>query len=441
MPAFDPAQLVPVLAGFPHPRRCWLAYSGGMDSSVLLHALAAIRGQLPFETHAVHVNHGLHPECNAWADFCARRCDDLGVPLTLCHVDLSPLPGESIEALARERRYSTMAALMAPRDLLLTAQHQDDQAETLMLALLRGSGVHGLAGMARQADLGGGQLLRPLLDYSRDELAAYANAAGLTWVDDPSNDEQSFDRNFLRHAIFPLLRQRWPSVQRTMARSASHCGEAAYLVDRSASRQMRSLQGSTPGTLQIPGLLALDRRAAKAVLRCWIGGLGFSSPSARHLERILDEVLPAVPDAAPLVAWVGCEVRRYRERLFALPPLPSPPTDAAIIWDREVLELPSGLGCLRRAEAGRPDTALEVRFRLSGLECRPGPDARRKTLKKLYQEAAIPSWLRPYVPLVFRDGELAAVAGVCACGVSGADADRLQVRWTGHPWEGMEFFN
>lgn len=440
MTVFNPHDLVSVLAGFHHSRRCWIAYSGGLDSSVLLHALVHIRGQLPFDLRAVHVNHGLHPECNAWADYCARRCEGLGVPLTLRHVDVCPSPGESLEAVARDRRYATLASLMASRDLLLTAQHQDDQAETLLLALLRGSGVHGLAGMARQARLGSGRLLRPLLDYSRDTLLTYANAEGFTWIDDPSNAVLSFDRNLLRHRIFPLLRQRWPSVQRTLARSASHCGEAAHLVDRYAASRIRSVRGSTSGTLRVSGLLGLERDVAKAVLRFWVGELGFSSPSARHLECILDEVLPAGQDAAPLVAWLGCEVRRYRDQLFALTPLPMAPGDIAIAWGGERLELPDGLGHLTVVGGAAPDGELQVRFRVFGLECRPRPDAKRKSLKKLYQEAAVPSWLRPYVPLVFRGGALVSVAGLCACEVPAGEKKPLEVRWTGHPWQLLNIF-
>ena len=439
MPALIPDQLLTALAAFPSARRYWVAYSGGMDSQVLLHALAAARAGLPGELRAAHVDHGLHPDAPRWAEHCRETCGRLGVPLTLCRVDAAPASGESPEAAARAARYSALSALLAPGDLLLTAQHQDDQAETLLLALLRGSGVKGLAAMPAVAPLGAGHLVRPLLGYSRGDLAEYAAGVGLAWIDDPANADLGYDRNLIRHRVLPLLAGRWPATATTIARSAGHCAEAQRLIDALAGETLARVAGSRPGTLSVDGLLGLDAAQCRAALRHWIAGRGYRPPAAAVLERVLSEVLPARADADPLVRWSGCEVRRYRDDLYALAPLPAPPEPAPIHWRRGSLDLPNGLGRLTWVDAeGRaidPETphpgGVAVAFGLPGLTCRPPGVAHHRRLKQIFQEAGVPAWLRPYVPLILAAGRLVAVGGICQC-----DTTREAVpRWTGQPWD------
>lgn len=438
MPAFSPERLLPHIVSFADARVCWIAYSGGMDSAVLLHALAALRGRLPFDIRALHVDHGLHPDSRAWADRCGHACARFGVPLEIRRVEVAAIRGESLEAVARERRYESMSGLLGAGDLLLTAQHRDDQAETLLLALMRGSGPKGLAAMPGVAPLGNGRLLRPLLDFSRAELREYAEGQGLEWVEDPGNADLGFDRNFLRHQVLPLLAERWPACATGIARSAAHCAEAQGLIDLFAEDELRKIAGSQPHTLSIARLRALALPLRKAVLRHWFRERSLPPPNFRHLDRILTEAMTPRADAIPLVAWRGCEVRRYRDDLFAMEPLSWAPGEGPVHWERGVLSLPNELGCLELfASNGRrfdplelfPD-GLRVRFGVEGLSCRSGPDRHRRALRKLYQEAGVPPWVRPYVPLLFSGGTLIAVCDLWVCHPSESGETAFRVRLT-----------
>jgi len=423
MPAFLPQLLLPRLSALPPARQGWVAYSGGLDSSVLLHALATIRDRLPFALYALHVDHGLHRDSHRWAMHCAHTCARLGVPLRTRCPQLAPARGESLEAIARQARYASMAELLEPDDLLLTAQHRDDQAETLLLALLRGSGPAGLAAMPPVAPLGRGRLVRPLLDLGRAELLAYARNRQLHWLEDPSNRELAPDRNFLRHRVLPRLMERWPACATSLARSASHCAEAQAIINPVARDAALAAAGQNPGTLAIGRLLDLALPLRKAVLRHWFRDQGRVPPDATNLDRILTEVMTARADANPLVAWPGCEVRRYRDDLFAMAPLPPIPAPGPINWHQGVLTLPDGLGRLAfLATDGRnldPQDVfrpgLEVRFGATGLACRRGRGGRRRSLKKLFQEQGVPPWIRPYIPLIFAQSDLVVVGDLRIC--------------------------
>ena len=323
--SLTPAGLQQALAPWLPAPRVWVAFSGGLDSTVLLHLLATRPKASPLPLAAIHVDHGLHPDSAAWAEHCRRVCAALGVPLTIRRLSLRRRPGESLEALAREGRYAILRELTGPGDLVLTAQHQDDQAETLLLALLRGSGVKGLAAMPQVAPLGQARLLRPLLGHTRARLLAWARAQGLRWLDDPSNADPAFDRNFLRTRVMPLLAERWPACTASLSRSAAHCAAAQGLIEGQAAAELPRLVGSRPGALSLNRLAALEPALRAAVLRYWIAGLGLPSPDSRHLGRIQDELLTARPDRQPLVAWPGAEARRYRDDLHVMAPLPAVP--------------------------------------------------------------------------------------------------------------------
>ncbi|MBK5939841.1 tRNA lysidine(34) synthetase TilS [Halochromatium roseum] len=449
--------LAAALARSPRSQRLWIAYSGGCDSHVLLHACVELRAELDVVLSVIHVDHGLHPESGAWARHCGSVCDQLGVDFHARRAQIERRRGQSLEALARATRRRLFADCLGPGDWLATAQHRDDQAETLLLALLRGSGVHGLAAMPACAALGAGTLIRPLLGFAQADLRAYAEQHRLCWLEDPSNQDLDFDRNLLRHQIMPVLRQRWPSASTTIARSAAHCAEAAVLIDTLADELLPTVAGSRPTTLSAARLSTLASERARAVLRRWLARQGFRAPNRPRLERILSEVAQARADAQPLVAWEGCELRCYRDDLFALAPLPPRPA-TELSWDgRQPLQLPLGLGRLRleaddsacpvgsAASCQRlPHVpAMIVRFGSPGLHCRQ-PNRPSRTLKNLFQQGGVPAWLRAYVPLLLDgQGELLAVAGVAGCGWEG-DSKRGQrplcLWWEGHPWAQFGWF-
>jgi len=422
--SFSQAELLLQLQDFPATRRCWVAYSGGRDSHVLLHAMAGLRGRYPAELRAVHADHGLHPEAVAWGEHCRRVCAELAVPLELLKLDLDRRSGESLEAVARSARYRALAGVLGPGDLLLTAHHQDDQAETLVLQLLRGSGPSGLAAMPALAELPPGRLARPLLGFSRDRLAAYARREGLSWIEDPSNRDSGFDRNFLRHEVFPVLLRRWPGLGKTLARSARHCAEAQSLIDQLARTDLQAARGEDPGVLSLAALRRLPPPRCRALLRHWISEQGFRVPDTARLDRVLDEVLTAAGDRMPLVHWEGAEVRRYRDGLYLLRPLPPHDPELRLDWDGNTrLRLPEGLGVLatRPARGGGIDrelwrrSPLQVGFRRGGERCRPAGRRHTRSLKTLLQEHGVVPWMRDRIPLVFLDGRLAAVGDLWVC--------------------------
>ncbi len=442
MSAFSPEYLWSRLQSWGTPGRYLVAYSGGGDSQALLAALAALRPRLGAPLAAMHVCHGLEVGAGAWIEHCGRCCGQLDVPLTLLEVVVDPQRGESLEAVARIRRYRALARSMRAGDLLLTAHHQEDQAETLLLQLLRGSGVGGLAAMPGLAPFPPGLLGRPLLGVRRAELRRYAEASGLDWVEDPSNQDLGRDRNFLRHRVLPRIAERWPAWSQTLARSAGHCAEAKGLIEALARGSLEGCRGALPWTLSIPSLAALEVALRRAVLRQWILDQGLPPPDARHLERILGEVMGAAGDRNPLVAWPGCEIRRYRHQLFALSPLPAPPR-GVLDWTGERLTLPAGLGEIRALPVEGPGVAprlwqqasRRVTFGAGELCCRPRGQDHHRSLKKLYQGQGVPAWLRPYLPLVLLDAELVAIGDGWSCeGPWSTPRGGIALSWVGHPW-------
>lgn len=434
-------RIVPALERLPGVRRYWVAFSGGLDSTVLLHAMAALRPRLGAGLCAVHVNHGLQAAAADWARQCQEVCDGLGVQLRNIGVDARPASGESPEAAARHARYDALRALTEAGDCLLTAHHQDDQAETVLLQLLRGSGVAGLAAMPAQTPFAAGWHARPLLDLSRDELQAYAAAHALRWIDDPSNFDTGLRRNYLRHEILPRLRQQWPAFARTLSRSAAHNAETARLLDEIGAEDFAVVAGPKAATLSIDALMQLSPERLNNVVRYWLRALELPLPSTAHLERLHEDILKAAQDSAPLLAWPGAEVRRYRSLLYAMWPLPPHDPEQVVAWDLTApLDLPTCGGCLdARHVAGHglrrvllKDRPVTVRFRRGGEHCRPAGRGHTHELRKLLQESAVPPWLRERVPLLYVGEELAAVADLFVCEgfQAGAGEAGMELEWT-----------
>ncbi len=399
-----------------------LAYSGGLDSTVLLHLLAG-SGQPRLQ--AVHVHHGLQEEAEHWAARCVTVCAALSVPMTLCRVQVQG-GGQGVEAAAREARYAALRAQMGAGDVLVTAHHQNDQAETVLLRLLRGTGPTGLAAMRPLTTFPPGWLWRPLLDLSRTQLRAYAEAQGLQWIEDPQNTQAEFSRSFLRSQILPRLETQWPAATRTLARAAELGAEAADLLRELAEIDLRALS-SGGDSLPIPALLALSSARRHNMLRHWIESHALPMPFRDTLSRLETEVLDAAVDADPVLAWPGGEFRRYRERLFVMTSVPAVPLDVDLCWNTTAaLTLPPGCGRLRTT---RDVGAWSVRLARPGERFHPQGSARSRSLKNLFQERGIPTWVRARTPVLERDGQAIWIGGLGWA----QGAENFDIEWLDRP--------
>lgn len=401
-----------VLSSIPHsPAKLCIALSGGLDSCVLLSALLAAQKQLAFALHAIHVHHGLSPNADAWAEFCVARCQALEVPCQVVHVNVDKKAGLGIEAAARKARYE--ALLKSDADFIVLAHHQDDQAETYLLQLLRGAGVKGLSAMS--AIDSKRRLLRPLLSIPRLEIEDYARHANLKWVEDESNQDTHYDRNFIRHALTPLLSQRFPSVQAVLARSANHMAEASSLLDDLATLDAQTCVHDTK--VNLLELAKLSEVRAKNLMRWWLAGFGFSLPSKERLDEILQQLLHAKADATiKLVIDAGkVNLRRYQGYAFIEADAKALPI--AMIWQGEsALELPDGSRLLFERKAGEGLAIerlgvhqLRIAHRHGGERFKPDLHRPTRTLKHLLQESNMPPWLRDRLPLIYFDDALAVV--------------------------------
>jgi len=394
----------------------WLAYSGGLDSHVLLHLMAKLRVVVPLNLRAVYINHGLSPNAAAWAKHAASVCQQLQIEFQQQSINFHVTPGKSREDLARDRRYQVFAELLAPNDFLLTAHHQNDQAETLLLQLLRGAGPKGLSAMPRIKPFASGFHARPLLNFTRNELADYATQHQLKWIEDESNTDTQFTRNFLRCNVLPVLQQRWANVTNVLARAADNCAEAEQLLASVALEDLAAIQDSEPHIISIQKLQLLNPLRQRHVLRTWFSQLNFPLPSVVKLQQIQQTMLFARHDKLPHVNWGNVEVRRYRDQLHALRCLlPHDPTQV-ITWNLAELLTVKNFGELQAVRVNgaglRADIdAVTVRFRQGGERvCLPGRKHHHE-LKKLFQEWGVLPWQRDRVPLIYVQEKLAAVVG------------------------------
>ncbi len=418
--AFSPDSLAPFLDQLRKSRRCYVAYSGGLDSHVLLHALAGMLGGDAVE--AVHVNHQLSPNAEIWAQHCQQQCDQLGVRL-ISETVVVNLDGQGLEQAAREARYWVFQKLLREGDIVVMAHHADDQVETVLYRLLRGSGVRGLAGMPQRRKLGEGELLRPLLQYRRVELEDYARRQGMDWVDDESNFAIDLDRNFIRHQVVPAIAGRWPDYAERISHSAGLSREADNLLLSMAVSDLESMdeKGERRGwSIALPELLDLSVPRRANLLRYWAESRGLAVPGHRILDTVEHELLTAREDASPLVSWADVEFRRYRERLYLLPAVQVNDVADEITWALDKPCRVAAGGILRAqkvAGKGLKDSAkhLTLKLRKGGERCRPAGRDGSNTLKKLLQEAGLEPWLRNIVPLVYIDEELVAVADLWVC--------------------------
>jgi len=419
-----------------------VALSGGLDSTVLLHALARALVDRPnYRIRAAHVDHQLQRDSAIWRQHCGSVALSLQLEFVPLVVKVAADPELSPEAAARDARYAALRQILRPNEVLLTAHHADDQLETMLLALMRGAGLRGLSGVPSVQIFGGGWLARPLLEFSRAELEEWARSEQLQWLDDPSNANTNFDRNFLRHRVLPALRERWPAAAHSATRSTAHLREAGRLLDVLAAADLESVAiGSCLSMTQLASLAPARRRN---VLRHWIRQHGMRVPSTRKLATIERDLLIAREDRLPCVEWDDVEVRRHRGLLYCMRQRPAFEPADPLPWNvSQVLELPAQLGRLRaqRDAAGglavaRARGELQVHFRRGGEELQPAGDPHHRKLKKLLQDAGVLPWWRDRVPLIYSAEQLVAVGDLWIAEEFAArhGEDALRIVWEERP--------
>ncbi|PHS71290.1 MAG: tRNA lysidine(34) synthetase TilS [Cycloclasticus sp.] len=393
-----------------------IAYSGGIDSHVLLHVCAVVQTQYAHISFlAVYIDHGLHIDSTKWRVHCEKVSFDVGVNFSTQTVNAIDKKGEGPEQAARHARYDALREYVDGNTILLTAQHQDDQAETLLLQLLRGAGVNGLASMPRCASFGSGLMMRPFLAVSKQDIVNYAEHHKLDWVEDPSNKDVSFSRNFLRQEVIPLIQQKWPAFSKTTARTASHCAEITSLLSDYASLYFHN---DVAGELALNPLRGLSNETQRLVIRQWLISNDVRLPS----QKVLNQMQMIIQDEtrqASLIEWGGYQLRLFKNTFYILHH-----SDETVLletpWQGERVDLPNNLGQL----AIKPvvglgikkvlwdDCDVFVRSRLGGERIKLAGRSGTKSLKKLLNESSFFPWVRDSLPLIFINNTLVAVADI-----------------------------
>ena len=421
-----------------------IGYSGGLDSTVLL--VLAARLFPPASLHALHIHHQLQPQADAWADHCEAICNQLGVSCTVIRVQ----PEGRSENAAREARYQAFTQWLTPGDCLLLGHHAGDQSETLLYRLIRGAGVNGLAGIPVRRTLGKALLLRPLLQFSRSRLEGWARDQGLNWIEDPSNQLEHYDRNFLRHQVLDPLRERWSHLDRRFAETAQMMVEARDLLEQLARQDLLLLQ-SEAGALDLVALKQLAESRQHNLLRYWVGESGYLL-NRKDLLAIRRQFLESKEDAQPQMRLGRALLRRYRQHLFLLQgeSVSQPTAESAsvrIALDRAMtLELRGGeLEVVPGDYADQADLAdetmpqLSILYRSGGEVLCPLGKGFSVSLKQLFQDAGVPPWLRQEWPLLMLDNQIAAVPGICNTELL-ADYPGLNFIWRPFSLSGRAFF-
>ncbi|UWZ96355.1 tRNA lysidine(34) synthetase TilS [Vibrio splendidus] len=413
------------------PSRLIVAFSGGVDSRVLLELAAQYAQTHNIECRAVHVHHGLSDNADCWVNQCQVWCDALSVSLAVERVSLDTNSGESIEKLARDARYQAFKKHIRQGDVLVTGQHIDDQVETFLLALKRGSGPKGLSSMAKVMSFADAYIVRPLLSVTRTDVEASARDMALTWVEDESNQDVRFDRNFIRHQVTPVLTERWSSFRESVSRSAQLCAEQELLLDELLESHFQQALGDGEVKSQSLSIKVLSQHSAllrARLLRMWLSYCGQAMPTQKQLKLIWDEVACAQADANPKLVLNEVEVRRFNQHLYVVKETKDLSNWQSDISMEECLVLPDGLGELHLNSAmsegvsdhrdvqsfSLSDTSVTLRviFNPEGLSAHPVGRGHSRKLKKLFQEYQVPSWLRRRTPILMDGDRVIAVLGL-----------------------------
>ncbi|MGP1956682.1 MAG: tRNA lysidine(34) synthetase TilS [Arsenophonus sp. NC-PE1-MAG3] len=399
-------------------RRILIGFSGGLDSTVLLHALVSLRQTtIPnLNIRAVYIHHGLNDEADDWGIHCRKVCFDWQVEFYSQHIYIDSTK-KGVEAAARDARYQVFSEILLPEEIIATAQHLDDQAETFLLALKRGSGPTGLSAMPISIPFSDTYLIRPLLSFSRQQLVIYAQKKTLSWIEDDSNQDQSYDRNFLRLTIMPRFNQRWPHFSLSVSRSASLCAEQEALLNELLHDYLSQLV-MAEGALQLNVLNSYSEMKRNAILRRWLSLHRILMPSRVQLKQIWQDVICARPDAEPkFILSNNNVIRRFKQQLWLLPQF-NDLTKICLVWKiPAVIKLPDSLGELMISDEGKqfraplPNEKVTIRFGLKGNIKIIGRQHARRS-KKIWQELGVAPWLRERTPLIYYNDELIAAVGV-----------------------------
>ncbi len=406
--------------------------SGGVDSVVLLHLLVQLSPRFQWRLSALHVHHGISPHADSWAEFCTELCAKYEIPLKVEQVDIAPLRAMGIEAAARQLRHA--ALLRQAVDYICLAHHRDDQAETLLLQLLRGAGVRGASAMpVLKLQKDKPALLRPLLETDRTELEAYAREHDLHWVEDDSNEDVSYPRNFLRHQVLPVLQQRFQAYRTTLARSARHFAEAAELLEELAMQD--AVGAIVDGHLSVAVLREMGSARGKNLLRYFLLSCGAPMPDATRLAEMQRQLCVAGEGAQIRITWQNWQLRCYRELAYALP-VTLPATDFSMVWQGEpVMVLPASHGVLSFERVTGQGLSLSrllqgevtVRSKQAGAGIQLDAARPRQSLRNLLPQLGMPPWQRELLPLLYCDNNLVQVPGLVVASGYTAQADEAGV--------------
>ena len=447
---FEVNNLSEHLNKFNKANHLYVGYSGGLDSHVLLHVIIELIGKKRIT--AVHVNHQLSSNSDIWQKHCEDRCLEIGVDI-ICKTVSIKNRGTGIEDAARNARYSVFEKLLKKNDLLILAHHADDQIETMLFRLFRGSGIKGMSGMPISRLLGNGELFRPLLPFFRRDLESYALANQINWIEDDSNLDVSFDRNFIRHKLIPTINERWPNSSFQLNRSANIFAESDFLINILAQKDfaiVTEVSERVGWSISIDKLNGFEIIRQKNILRYWFNLHNLTLPSYAVLDNALDQMIGSKADAEPIVSWGDLQLRRFNKKLYLLPFNFDDPNYSfkkkkglellekySIKWDGSsqlILPDSSSLCVKRKIKGGLKmdfKKNLEIRFRSGGERCKPKGRSGSNTLKKLFQEYSLEPWLRNNIPLIYIDNHLAAVGDLWVCDEFCAEPDELgiQLEW------------
>lgn len=414
-----------------------IAYSGGVDSQVLLHAIAKLKyaKQITNPISVCHVNHGLSKNATSWQNFAQQTCLQLNLPFVAKQVNIQAQAQKSLEALARDARYQVLQSLYKEQSLIITGHHRDDQAETFLLALKRGSGLKGLSAMAAESSQGKDIFIRPLLDISRKEIVYYAKEKQLKWVEDESNSDTQFDRNFIRQEVMPLLTKRWPSISQTITRSSSHCLEGQSLLDELAEEDLATSQ-LTKDSLSVSVLSTLSIARFNNLIRYFLAQHNYLMPSAEQLKQVRQQLLVG-ENKNPAIKVANNYLRRYKSALYLTRDF-----EDVSAWEINLnfivnhsektiikAELPDDIGELtfnfnqhdnptnlcHNITPPNSDQKVTLKFCHDNPTCLPDYRNHSRSLKKILQEMNIPPWQRKRIPFLYYDDKLVAAIGYFVC--------------------------